>query len=144
MKNKIIYVLILLLTLSACNKNNITTTTGTLNGKWKLVKYYNLTIGTTESEPANISRSIIIEFSDNGINGNMDGHTVTNSVGGEYELLPGNKMKTLSFGGTKVAEPNWGYKFWDAIHAASSYVRERDELYIHFNADNEKMEFEKQ
>lgn len=144
MKSKINYILILLLTLAACNKDNTTTTTDTLNGKWKLVKYHNLTTGTSESEPSNISRSIIIEFSDNRIKGTMNGHTVTNTVGGEYELLQDNKMKTLSFGGTKIGETNWGHKFWDAIHAASSYERQSDKLYIHFNADTEKMEFKKQ
>lgn len=143
MKSKINYILILILTLAACNKDNITTTTDTLNGKWKLVNYHNLTTGISESEPSNISRSIIIDFSDNRIKGKMNGHTVTNSVSGEYELLQDNKMKTLSFGGTKVGEPNWGYKFWDAIHAASSYERQSDKLYIHFNADTEKMEFKK-
>ncbi len=144
MKSKINYILILLLTLAACNKDNTTITTDTLNGKWKLVKYHNLTTGIIESEPSNISRSIVIEFSDNRINGNMNGYTVTNTVGGEYELLQNNKMKTLSFGGTKIGEPNWGHKFWDAIHAAASYERQSDKLYIHFNADTEKMEFKKQ
>jgi hypothetical protein len=143
MKSKINYILILLLSLAACNKDNTATTSDTLNGKWKLVKYHNLTTGTIESEPTNISRSIILEFSDNGIKGNMNGHTVTNSVSGEYELLPGYKLKTLSFGGTKIGEPNWGDKFWNAIHAASSYERQSDKLYIHFNADTEKMEFKK-
>jgi hypothetical protein len=142
MNSKINYLLLLLLTLAACKKDN--TTTDTLNGKWKLVKYHNLTTGTSESEPSSISRSIIIEFSDNRIKGNMNGHTVTNTVGGEYELLQDNKMKTLSFGGTKVGEPNWGDKFWDAIHAASSYRRQSDKLFIHFNAETEKMEFKKQ
>lgn len=144
MKSKINYSLILLLTLAACNKDTTTTTANTLNAKWKLVKYHNLTAGTSESEPSNISRSIIIEFSDNGINGNLNGHTVTNTVSGEYELLQDNKMKTLSFGGTKIGEPNWGHKFWDAIHAASSYERQSDKLYIYFNADAEKMELKKQ
>lgn len=144
MKNKINYILFLLLTLTACNKDNTTTPTDTLNGKWKLVKYHNLTTGTSQSEPSNISRSIILEFSDNTIKGNMNGHTVTNTVGGEYDLLHDNKMKTLSFGGTKIGEPNWGDKFWDAIHAASSYERQSDKLYIYFNADTEKMEFKKQ
>lgn len=143
MKSKINYILILLFSLTACNKDNTTTTSDSLNGKWKLVKYHNLTTGTIESEPTNISRSIILEFSDNGIKGNMNGHTVTNSVSGEYELLKDNKMKTLSFGGTKIGEPNWGDKFWDAIHATSSYERQSDKLYIYFNADMEKMEFKK-
>jgi hypothetical protein len=127
--------------LLSCNKDD---RTGTLNGKWKLIKYYNLTIGTSESEPTNISRSIIIDFSDNGSKGKMDGHTVTNSVSGEYELLIDNKMKTLSFGGTKVGEPNWGNKFWNAIHTASSYDLQSNKLHIYFNSDIEKMEFEKQ
>lgn len=144
MKSKINYLLILLLTIAACNKDNTTTTTDTLTGKWKLVKYHNLTTMTSESEPPNISRSIIIEFSDNRIKGSMNGLTVTNTVGGAYELFQENKMKTLSFGGTKIAEPNWGVKFWDAIHAASSYERESEKLYIRFNVDTEKMEFKKQ
>ncbi|HMZ46271.1 MAG TPA: hypothetical protein PLU36_05660 [Chitinophagaceae bacterium] len=143
MKSKINYILILLFSLTACNKDNTTTTSDSLNGKWKLVKYYNLTTGTIESEPSNISRSIILELSDNRIQGNISGHTVTNSVSGEYELLKDNKMKTLSFGGTKIGEPNWGDKFWDAIHATSSYERQSDKLYIYFNADMEKMEFKK-
>ena len=143
-KSNINYVLIFLLSLAACNKDNTTTTTDTLNGKWKLVKYHNLTTGTSESEPSNIYRSIIIEFSDNGIRGNMNGHTGTNTVAGEYELLQDNKLKTLSFGGTKIGEPDWGEKFWNAIHSASSYERKSDKLYIHFNADTEQMEFKKQ
>ncbi|HNL82237.1 MAG TPA: hypothetical protein PKG56_02495 [Chitinophagaceae bacterium] len=143
MKSKINYILILLFSLTACNKDNTTTTSDSLNGKWKLVKYYNLTTGTIESEPSNISRSIILELSDNRIQGNISGHTVTNSVSGEYELLKDNKKKTLSFGGTKIGEPNWGDKFWDAIHATSSYERQSDKLYIYFNADMEKMEFKK-
>ena len=144
MGSKINRILILLFTLTACNKDNTTATTNTLNGTWKLVKYHHLTTGISESEPSNISRSIIIEFSDNRIRGNMNGHTVTNTVGGEYELLQDNKMKTLSFGGTKIGEPDWGDKFWDAIQAASSYERQSDKLYIHYNADTDKMEFRKQ
>ena len=53
-------------------------------------------------------------------------------------------MKTLRFGVTKIDEPNWDHKSWDAKHAVSSNHRQRDKLYIHFNADSEKMEFKKQ
>ena len=144
MKNKINYILLLLLTLAACNKDNTTTTIETLNGKWALVKYHNLNNGTVASEPLNISRAITMEFSDDGNIGSMNGQTVTNSVSGKYELLQDNKMKTLSFGGTKIGEPDWGYKFWQAIQAASSFERQNDKLYIHFNVDSEKMEFKKQ
>jgi len=76
--------------------------------------------------------------------GKMNGHTVTNSVSGAYELLKNNKMKTISFGGTKVAELGWGSKFWNAIHSASTYERHGNKLFIFFNADDEKMEFTKE
>lgn len=136
------FILIFAMTFFACSKED--STNSILNGKWKLIKYHNLTAGTSDSEPTNILRSIIIDFSDNGSKGIMDGITVTNTVSGDYELLKDNKMKTLSFGGTKVGEPNWGSKFWNAIHSASSYERQTNKLFIYFNADTEKMEFEKQ
>jgi hypothetical protein len=126
--------------LSACHKDN----NATLTGRWRLTAYHNLTAGTSESEPANIPRSIIIDFSDDGYKGKMNGHTVTNSVSGEYELLKNNTIKTLSFGGTEVGEPAWGNKFWGAIHSASSYERQGNKLFIFFNSGTEKMEFEKE
>jgi hypothetical protein len=138
---KISYILIFVMTLLACRKDD---STATLNGKWKLIKYHNLTVGTSESEPKNISRSIIIDFSDNGSKGKMNGHTVTNSVSGDYELFKDNQMKILSFGGTKVGEPNWGSRFWNAIHSASSYERQGNKMFIYFNSGTGKMEFKKQ
>ena len=135
------YILVFTMTLLACSKDDHTVT---LNGKWKLIKYHYLTVGTSESEPTNISRSIIIDFSDNGGKGKMKGNTVTNSVSGDYELFNDNQMKTLSFGGTKVGEPDWGSRFWDAIHTARSFEREGNKMFIYFNSGTGKMEFKKQ
>ncbi len=135
-----LFILIIVMTSFVCRKEN----NATLTGNWRLIKYYNLITTTSEAEPATIPRSIIIEFSDNGHMGKMNGHTVTNSVGGEYELLKNNKMKTLSFGGTKIGEPAWGNKFWDAIHSAGSYELNDSKLFIFFNAGSEKMEFKKE
>lgn len=115
----------------------------TLTGKWKLIRYYNLTLGTSESEPVNIPRSIVVEFSDTGHIGKMNGHTVTNSVFGDYELIKENKIKILSFGGTKVAESKWGNKFWGAIHSVSSYKIDNNKLFLFFNGENERMELTK-
>jgi len=137
---KTIFILLFTMTLFACNKEK----SNSLNGKWKLINYHNITAETSESEPANISRSVILDFSDNRKKGKMEGHTVTNTVSGEYELFKGNKMKTHRFGGTKVGEPHWGGKFWKAIYSTSSFERKSNKLFIYFNEDTEKMEFEKQ
>ncbi len=72
------------------------------------------------------------------------GVVIHSIVTGDYELLKDKKMRTIRFGGTKIGEPVWGGKFWDAIHLASSYERYYDKMYIYFNSDTEKMEFEKQ
>jgi hypothetical protein len=138
--------LFFVLLLFACNKEESSTLTGTstLTGKWKLIKYHNLKAGSSESEPSNIWNSIVIDFADNDSIGKMSGHTVTNTVLGDYELLKNNKMRTIRFGGTKAGEPPWGGKFWDAIHLAGSYKRYYDKMYIYFNSGTEKIEFEKQ
>jgi hypothetical protein len=161
---KKIYVLFLLLAAFACNKEDsqitVSNTTnnpaqngpvaGILTGKWKLVAYTNLVTGTVITEPTDITRSVIIDFLDDGSKGTLQGLTIANSVGGTYELSvvgeysPGrNKMKTLFFAGTKVGEPSWGGNFWDSMLIATSCERTNDKMFIYFNSDTQRMEFEK-
>lgn len=135
-----VFISFFIMTSFVCNKDN----TATLTGKWRLIKYHNLTARTIESEPANINRSIIIEFSDNGYKGKMNGHTVSNRVSGEYELFKKNKMKILSLIVTEVGEPYWGNKFGEAMQTVSSYKRYDKKLFIFFSGDREKMEFKKE
>ena len=132
--------LYLFLSLSCSKDYNL----NTLSGNWKLISYEVIQTGTIDYEPQNISRSIIIEFSDNGKIGSLSGHTVTNTVSGEYELKEKNMIKVLRFGGTKVGEPEWGSKFWDAMHNASSYDRTSEKMHIYVNSDTEKMTFNKE
>ncbi|MFM7485524.1 MAG: hypothetical protein ACKO13_01255, partial [Cytophagales bacterium] len=79
-----------------CDKGDSSTSI-TLTGQWTLVRYHNMKLGTTESQPTNIKRAVIMNFCDDGKMGNIYGQTVANSVGGEYELSNENKMKTLIF-----------------------------------------------
>jgi len=140
MKQLTFFGLYLLLSLSCSKDNNLSS----LSGNWKLISYEDIQSGTIDYEPQNINRSIIVEFSDNGKTGTLSGHTVTNTVSGEYKLKEKNKIEVLSFGGTKVGEPEWGSKFWDAMHNASSYGRTSEKMYIYFNNDTEKMTFNKE
>ena len=125
---------------SSCSKDyNL----NTLSGNWKLISYEVIQTGTIEYEPQNLMRSIIIEFSDKGTIGTLSGHTVTNTVSGDYVLKEKNIIEVLRFGGTKVGEPEWGSKFWDAIHNASSYDRTSEKMNIYFNRNTEIMTFNK-
>ena len=138
---KINFILILAMTLFACNKDSNSTT---LSGEWKLIKYHNITDGTSETEPTDISRSIIMNFSDDGSIGKLDGNTVSNVIFGDYELNQDKGIKFLGLGRSEVGEPKWGNKFWDAISSTSTYERQGKKLFIFFNIDTEKMEFKKQ
>lgn len=117
-----------------------------LNGTWKLIKFHNIKLGTFETQPTdpNDPRPIIIRLTDNGKVGKMGGETSSNSIYADYELSGVNKMTTLSVGDTRVADSKWSYKFEEAFSSASSYVRQADKLFIYYNSDNEKMEFDKQ
>lgn len=78
-KMKTIYILVFGVIVFSCSKDDtpiIATVpatnqvenvpVGALTGKWKLIKYYDITLGTIESEPTDIKRSVIIDFWDNG------------------------------------------------------------------------------
>jgi hypothetical protein len=112
-----------------------------LSGSWKLLSYIDQVTGAVEPEPQDIQRSIILELMDDGENGEIKGHTVTNDVRGEYELFGENQIRVLSFGGTKVAEPPWGQKFWEAISQATSYEITNQSLLISFDDGRGIMEF---
>jgi META domain len=146
MKRNYFFLVLIVLILAACDTADSSTknTDDTLTGTWKLIKYKNTSSNKIESEPTDIYRSIVLDFQDNGLEGTMKGHTVTNTVSGTYEITGGKKMKTMSFGGSKVGEPNWGSKFWTSIYAASSYERNGDQLFILFNDNTEQMEFKAQ
>ena len=131
--------LVFLLFNTSCKKDN-----NTLTGNWKLISYEDFINDTIIYEPQNISSSIIIEFSDNGRKGKLKGQTVTNTVSGKYKLKENNKIEVLEFGGTKIGEPEWGKKFWDAMYNVTSYGVTEYNLYLLFNNDTEKMIFEKQ
>lgn len=125
--------------------NSLLPTARTLTGTWKLIAYKNLITGEIETEPEDIWKSIIIEFIDDGKRGKLQGHTINNSVRGDYEISSGNKIKVLRFGGSKAGEGwSWGYKFWDAVRQSSSYQIKGNSLFLYFNSDKELMEFVKQ
>jgi len=79
----------------------------------------------------------VLTFTDDGKAGTIEGHTVTNAVFGSYELGPHRTVKILSFGGTKVGEPQWGARVWTGLNTATSYKNAQQTMSIFFNEDNE-------
>ncbi len=113
-----------------------------MNGTWELEAYHDSATGTVERNSSKQYRTIELTFTDDGKKGSIQGHTLSNSVEGEYKLTGKNGIKVLQCGGTKTGEPNkWGYKFWDVIHQVNTYERTANRLIIYYNKSKGKMTF---
>jgi len=130
-----------------------------INGRWALAYFHDLTTNEKKVRPINYPPVMMAftfsdssnrnstdgatsdnRFSDSPAEGTFEGHTTTNNVSGEYQLQ-GDKIKVLSFGGTKRGEYGWGSEFWTTIYRSSSFQLAGDTLRIFFNNDSSVMVF---
>lgn len=138
MKNKLTFLLLIML---ASGPTNLLTAQ-VLNGNWTLICYSNLITGKQECRSQTDPRGTIsLEFKDNGKTGTMIGHTIVNSVTGDYTIWDKNKIKVERFGGTKVGEEGWGNSFWTTIQQSSSFKYSADTLVILYDNDTKAMKF---
>lgn len=113
----------------------------TLSGEWRLIAFEETYTEEIQVEPEHIPRSIILDLSDKGKTGTIEGHTVTNEIIGDYVLYNGLEMKVNDFGGTLKGEPKWGQNFWDNIHKVQMYIRADNALYLYYRGDSSRMVF---
>ena len=138
MTNKLIILLLTLMTLGLTKKQEAQT----LNGQWTLICYSNLITGKQDCKsPIDQTRPISLEFKDNGKTGIMSGYTIVNKVTGDYTIGGNNKIKVERFGGTKIAEHGWGNGFWTTINQSSSFKYSADTLVILYDNDTKAMKF---
>ena len=138
MKNKLIFILVIILTLGLTEK----LTAQTLTGNWTLICYSHSINGKQECRSQTDPRGTIsLEFKDNGKTGTMVGHTITNKVSGDYTIWDNYKIKVERFGGTKVGEDYWGNGFWKTISQSSSFKYSADTLVILYDNDTKAMKF---
>lgn len=131
-----------------CKKNPVNPPIdNSLNGTWKVVSYQNMETNTTITKISlesgipylsNSNNDIVITLNQKKDTLQLSGHTVTNDVSGIFKLGASDSMSCLSFGGTKVGEPNWGRWFWDAMYSASSYQLKGNNLIIYYNFQDNK------
>ncbi|KAA0990778.1 META domain-containing protein [Dyadobacter aurulentus] len=145
MKNLALILLVLLLlvsTASQCTDSDLCcgplpcTSDNTLSGKWKLDYYQDIATGATESNPQENTRGVIYTFSDDTSKGSIEGHTLSNSVAGSYELAPGCNIRILGFGGSKVGEPSWSGRAW--LTSAEFYHYELSPMRLTLTPENGK------
>ncbi len=106
-----------------------------ISGHWTLI-----CIDTNECRPEDkpYYGSIDFQFTKEG---KLHGHTSTNKVYGDFQLLENNKMIVSSFGGTKVGEFGFGRNIWKSMSSVSSYKLESDTLYLYYDNDQKVMTY---
>jgi hypothetical protein len=103
-----------------------------INGKWKVVSYENFEKGTitvkTDVDSWN-GLDVILTFLDDSI----WGYCTTNNMRGKYSLS-GRNIHIITYGGTKIAQPEWGNLFTKVIYDLESF--EVNEHQLRFFYDN--------
>lgn len=116
-----------------------------LTGMWQLQGFRNLTTWTVDSLPLNEdNRTVEFTFKDDESTGTITGHTFVNTVSGAYEMLDYCRFKVISFGGTKVGEPEPSGKAWLNSETIYHYERIGNTLTITPHMGKEAMIFRKE
>jgi heat shock protein HslJ len=126
----------LLLLAASCKKAE---SLATLTGTWKLHAFQTGS-NQIEREPAGLGRSVVIQLSDDGSTGKIIGHTVNNSVFGDYQLQPGHQIVLPGLASTEVLEPDWGMRFLVAMQHTRTYWVSGNQLILFYDAANETQE----
>jgi hypothetical protein len=115
----------------------------TLSGTWRLEAYENQTTGIAENDPQPESKGVVFTFADDEKQGTIEGHTFANTINGTYTLDNHCAFKLVSFGGTKVGEPEWSSKAWLPSGKSGYYQIVGSKLVIYFNGSEERLRFKK-
>jgi hypothetical protein len=106
-----------------------------INGKWKVISYEDFEKGIktvkTDVDSWN-GLDVILSFADDSI----WGYCTTNSMTGKYSLS-GRNIHIITYGGTKIAQPEWGNMFSKIIYDLESFEVNEHQLRFFYD-DSEK------
>jgi hypothetical protein len=106
-----------------------------INGKWKVVSYEDFEKASvtlkTDVDSWN-GMDVILTFA----NDSLYGTCTSNIMTGKYSLA-GRYIDIISYGGTKIAQPEWGNMFTKIIYKLRSFEINKHQLRFYFD-DSEK------
>lgn len=133
---KRILVAVMALALFSCSRDaddDLLTTTGDLEGNWRMVAVRDNTTGFTHVKPGAITGDVDVTFvAVNATNGFLNGRTPSNTFGGDYRLGEIDVITIAALAYSKVAETSWGLDFLNNASKADTYAFEQSgRLRIH-------------
>jgi hypothetical protein len=134
MRRFLLYSIIVFISIS-CEKDNKENITGT----WVVTSYEDLisnsVIEKSDTESWN-GMDIILTFESEF----FSGRNTTNQVQGTY-VLNADSIRILSYGGTKIGQPEWGNMFSSAVHSFEKYTISRNQLKFYYNSGSKSVTF---
>lgn len=147
MKKVIFFIGIAIFTIS-CEKDLVTKDIDNdpsikeISGTWIVVSYEdfekNSVTKKTDVDSWN-GLDVILTFTTD----SLYGTNTTNSVSGIYTLSE-RTIHVISYGGTKVGQPEWGNMFSDCIHILESYRINNNQLRFYYNSGKNSVTFNRQ
>ena len=105
-----------------------------IDGKWKVISYENYEKASitvkTDVDSWN-GMDVILAFATD----SLYGYCTSNTIFGKYNLA-GRYFSIISYGGTKIGQPEWGNLFSDAIYQLRSFKINKNQLRFYY--DNEE------
>ena len=132
MRRFLLYSIIVFISIS-CEKDN----TENIIGTWVVSSYEDFIINS------------VIEKSDTDSWNGMDvtltfesesfsGRNTTNQVEGTY-VLNADSIRILSYGGTKIGQPEWGNMFSTVVHSLETYDISQSQLKFYYNSGSKSV-----
>jgi hypothetical protein len=106
-----------------------------INGKWKIVSYedYEKSSITVKNDVDSWNgMDVIITFASD----SLYGYCTTNYMTGKYSLS-GRNIHIISYGGTKIGQPEWGNMFLKVVYDLESFEVNKHQLRFYYD-DSEK------
>ena len=102
-----------------------------INGKWKVVSYEDFeknSITVKNDIDSWNGMDVIMTFA----NDSLWGYCTTNAMTGKY-TLSGRYLHIISYGGTKIGQPEWGNMFIKVIYDIESYAINDHKLRLYYD-----------
>lgn len=113
-----------------------------IKGTWIVVSYEdyekNSVIKKTDVDSWN-GLDVILTFTTD----SLYGTNTTNSVSGIFTISE-RTIHVISYGGTKVGQPEWGNMFSDCVHILESYRINNNQLRFYYNNSKNSVTFNRQ
>lgn len=113
-----------------------------LAGTWKVIAYEDLANNTRTVKDAANSQGLDVILTFEG--DRISGKNTTNQVNGKFSYTGSREISIKEYGGTEIAEPQWGQMFHEAIFKFKAFTINDNTLTFFYNNGQNTVTLEKQ